>query len=80
MSLNPQTFDFNNFKPTTMSKHQALRTVRMEIDRLNQEIDLRIIKGVSYRRESLRHKFLMAQLARLSPRKSLFSMFSFALN
>jgi hypothetical protein len=63
-----------------MSKHQAIRTIRMEIHRLNQEIDLRIIKGVSYRREALRHKFLMAQLARLSPRKSIFSLFSFAFN
>lgn len=63
-----------------MSKHQAIRTIRMEIDRINQEIDLRIIKGVSYRREALRHKFLMAQLARLSTRKSVLSFFNFAFN
>ena len=50
-----------------MSKHQTVRTIRAEIDRINQEIDLRIIKGVPYRREALRHKFLMRQLARLSP-------------
>lgn len=56
-----------------MSKHQAIRTIRAEIARLNQMIDLKIIKGVSYRREALRHKFLMAQLARLSPRHSWFS-------
>ncbi len=48
-----------------MSKHQAIRTIRAEIDRLNQEIDLCIIKGVSYRREAQRHKLLMAQLARM---------------
>jgi hypothetical protein len=53
-----------------MSKHQAVRTIRAEIERLNQEIDLRIIKGVSYRREALRHKFLTAQLARLQPKRS----------
>lgn len=63
-----------------MSKHQAIRTIRMEIDRINQEIDLRIIKGVSYRREALRHKFLMSQLARLAPRRSAFSFFNFAFN
>jgi hypothetical protein len=40
--------------------------IRNEIDRLNREIDLRIIKGLSYKRESLRHKFLMNQLSRLS--------------
>ena len=57
-----------------MSKHQALRTIRAEIEKLNQDIDLKIIKGVSYRRESLRHKFLTAQLARISPKR--FSLFS----
>ena len=50
-----------------MSKHQTIRTIRAEIDKINQEIDLRIIKGVSYKREALRHKFLMRQLSRLSP-------------
>ncbi|MFA6554106.1 MAG: hypothetical protein WCS89_01210 [Candidatus Paceibacterota bacterium] len=49
-----------------MSKHQAIKTIRSEIERLNREIDLRIIKGLSYRQQSQRHKFLMAQLARLS--------------
>jgi hypothetical protein len=63
-----------------MSKHQAIKAIRMEIDRINQEIDLRIIKGVSYRREALRHKTLMAQLARLTPRRSPFSFFTFAFN
>ena len=53
-----------------MSKHQAIKTIRAEIDRLNQDIDLRIIKGVPYRRQALRHKFLMGQLARLAPRRS----------
>lgn len=63
-----------------MSKHQTIKTIRAEIDRLNQEIDLRIIKGVSYRREALRHRFLMAQLARLAPRRSMFSFFALAFN
>ena len=53
-----------------MSKHQAIRTIRAEIERLNREIDLRIIKGAPYRREALRHKVLVAQLARLVPRRS----------
>jgi len=53
-----------------MSKHQAIRTIRAELERLNQDIDLRIIKGVPYRRQALRHKFLMGQLARLAPRRS----------
>ncbi len=49
-----------------MSKHQTLRTIRSEIERLNQDIDLRIIKGVSYARQARRHKFLMRQLAQIS--------------
>lgn len=64
----------------SMSKHQAIKTIRMEIDRINQEIDLRIIKGVSYRREAIRHKFLMSQLRRLAPRRSVFGLFDFAFN
>jgi hypothetical protein len=55
-----------------MSKNQAAKTIRAEIEKLNQEIDLKIIKGLSYRKESFRHKFLMAQLARLSPQRSWF--------
>ncbi|MDE2041111.1 MAG: hypothetical protein KGI59_01855 [Patescibacteria group bacterium] len=49
-----------------MSKHQTKKIIRAEIERLNQEIDLRIIRGVSYRREARRHRFLMTQLARLN--------------
>jgi len=45
-----------------MRKQEAIKTIRAEIDRLNREIDLRIIKGLPYRRESQRHKSLMAQL------------------
>ncbi|MFA6294925.1 MAG: hypothetical protein WC666_00685 [Candidatus Paceibacterota bacterium] len=55
-----------------MSKQQTVRAIRAEIDKLNKEIDLCIIKGISYRRESLRHKFLTAQLARLAPTRSWF--------
>jgi hypothetical protein len=61
-----------------MSKHQAIRTIRAEIDHLNEIIDLKIIKGLSYRREALRHKALMAQLARLAPRRSWFARLGFA--
>jgi len=50
-----------------MSKQQTIKTIRAEIERLNQEIDLRIIRGVPYRREALRHKALKSQLARLVP-------------
>ncbi|MEN9524161.1 MAG: hypothetical protein RL536_230 [Candidatus Parcubacteria bacterium] len=63
-----------------MSKHQAVRTIRTEIHRLNREIDMCIIRGLSYKRQAVRHKFLMAQLARLASRKTLFSFLTFAFN
>ena len=62
---------------TAMSKHQTIKTIRMELAKINQEIDLRIIKGVAYAREARRHKYLTSQLARLSPRRSLFGKLSF---
>lgn len=61
-----------------MSKHQIIRELRREIAKLNRVIDLAIIRGVSYREEARRHKFLVAQLNRLQPRRSIFSSFSFA--
>jgi hypothetical protein len=53
-----------------MSKHQALRAIKNEIKRLNHEIDLRIIKGLSYKEQSRRHKYLMAQLNQLGRSQS----------
>jgi len=55
-----------------MSKQQVIKTLRHEIAGVNKEIDLRIIKGMSYRREALRHKMLTAQLHRLARRESIF--------
>ncbi len=39
----------------------------MEIERLNREIDLKIIHGLSYRREAHMHKILTSQLRHLAP-------------
>ncbi len=61
-----------------MSKHQIVRELRREISKLNRVIDLAIIRGVSYRDEARRHKFLVAQLARLQPKRSIFSTLNFA--
>jgi hypothetical protein len=62
-----------------MSKHQIVKELRREISKLNRIIDLAIIRGVSYRDEARRHKFLVSQLNRLQPRRrSVFSMFQFA--
>ncbi len=65
-----------------MSKHQTIRAIRTEIEKLNREIDICIIKGIPYARQAFRHKNLRAQLTRMTPSKfsfigSLISTFLF---
>lgn len=50
-----------------MSKYKTAYMIQKEIDLLNEVIDLRIIKGLSYYGEARRHKLLRAQLERVSP-------------
>jgi hypothetical protein len=45
-----------------MSKYRLSKIVQAEINKLNQEIDLKIIRGQSYKKEARRHKFLLSQL------------------
>ncbi len=45
-----------------MSNNKLINTIHAEIDRLNEVIDLKIIKGQSYVREARRHKFLLSHL------------------
>ena len=49
-----------------MSKETMVREIKNEIEYLNQEVDLKIIRGYSYKRESRRHKFLLSQLSTLN--------------
>ena len=48
-----------------MSKYNLERTILKELDVLNNTIDQKIIKGLSYSREARRHKFLLVSLADL---------------
>lgn len=45
-----------------MSKNRLIKTIHTELDKINEQIDLKIIRGMSYRRESMRHKFLTSHL------------------
>ena len=45
-----------------MSSHTFKKTIESELRKLNEEIDIKIVKGLSYVRESRRHKFLLKQL------------------
>jgi len=49
----------NNLK--NMGTIQLAHNIRKEIKKLNKEIDLKIIKGLPYRAEARRHKFLVSQ-------------------
>ncbi len=41
------------------------RNIKVELKKINDIIDLKIIKGISYKRESLRHRFLLYRLVDL---------------
>jgi hypothetical protein len=59
-----------------MSKHQTINTIRRELHKLNEQIDLKIIQGQFYKEEARRHKLLLAQLRQIKRREWLRS-FSF---
>jgi hypothetical protein len=45
-----------------MSKQKLITTIHTELEKINEQIDLKIIQGLEYKRESKRHKFLVAHL------------------
>lgn len=45
-----------------MSKNTYIKEITREINRLNAIIDLKIIRGLPYKQEAQRHKFLKNQL------------------
>ncbi len=42
-----------------MSKNKLIKTIQNQIERINDTIDVKIIRGQSYKREALQHKFLL---------------------
>lgn len=46
-----------------MSKITLEKTIREELHKLNDIIDIKILKGMSYKREALRHRFLLSRLS-----------------
>ena len=48
-----------------MSKQNLEKELRCELETLNDQIDRKIIKGLSYVREARRHRFLLGSLARM---------------
>jgi hypothetical protein len=48
-----------------MSKFILEKNIQSELKKINDIIDIKIIKGISYKRESLRHRFLLNRLVDL---------------
>ena len=46
-----------------MSKTKLSKIIKRELSMLNETIDWKIVKGLPYQREALRHKMLRRQLA-----------------
>ena len=61
-----------------MSREQYLKIIEKEIIKLNKKIDLKILRGEEYLRESREHKMLLRKVRQHSPKKSLFGrLFTF---
>ncbi len=58
-----------------MSKTTLAKTIKKELVALNWAIDMKIIKGQSYKQDARRHKFLIAQLQYLTREESRSSWF-----
>ena len=51
-----------------MSKEKTIHELLQEIRSINEKIDLKIIRGKSYKKEAKRHRFLVSHLNLLSRR------------
>lgn len=51
-----------------MSKEKTIHELLHEIKIINEKIDMKIIRGKSYKKEAKRHKFLVSHLDILSRR------------
>lgn len=61
-----------------MRKMTMMFTIRREINKLNNKIDAKIVRGETYERESKKHRTLVSQLRRLESEASLARTFSLA--
>lgn len=55
-----------------MSSNTFKKAIERELNKLNEEIDNKIVKGLSYVKESRRHKVLLKQLNGFGRRVGLF--------
>ena len=63
-----------------MSKNKLEKALRRELEILNESIDHKIVKGLSYAKEAKRHKFLLLSLSDLRRENQRFSWLARSLN
>ena len=61
-----------------MSKEKLAKTLSSEIKEINEVIDMKVIRGLSYRTEAKRHKLLVRMLQDVNRRIQLRGSWSFA--
>jgi hypothetical protein len=61
-----------------MKRMSLMFAINRELRAINKRIDQKIVKGISYERESSRHKSLVSQLRRLESEASLARTFALA--
>lgn len=63
-----------------MSKQNFEKSLKKELRVLNEIIDMKIVRGLSYGAEAKRHKFILGRLANIKSTKSgwMFRSFNFA--
>ena len=61
-----------------MTREQYVKIVERQLDKINKEIDLKIIRGEEYLREAREHKMLLKKV-RQNGRRSLLSKLFFFL-
>jgi hypothetical protein len=59
-----------------MKRYIAIRRLESEIAKVNEEIDARILRGVSYRTLSRKHKLLLAELRSIKRTPGIMSRFA----
>ena len=63
-----------------MNKNKLEKALRRELEILNESIDHKIVRGLSYAKEAKRHKFLLLSLAELRRENQRFSWLARSLN
>lgn len=62
-----------------MSKQNFEKSLKKELRVLNEIIDMKIVRGLSYANEAKRHKFILSSLANVKKTKSSWFLSSLSL-